>query len=60
MAKRMNASDSSLKKAAFWSVSSGRSWAIREEGRMSTGSRENLEANSFSQDMPRNRQHIGK
>ena len=33
---------------------------MREEGRMSTGSRENLEGNSFSQDMPRNRQHFGE
>ena len=33
---------------------------MREEGRMSTGSRENLEGNSFSQDMPRNRQYFGE
>lgn len=60
MAKIMNASDSSLEKAAFQSMSPGRSWAMGVERRISTGSRENLEGNSFRQDMLRNRQHFGK
>ena len=33
---------------------------MRVEGRIPTGSRENLKENSFSQDMPRNRQNFGE